>query len=211
MLCPQCGQHYSEHDLVCPACTAPLRILNDAAVPGPEPVFVRPAGIDQTLASIRQDLRALERPVLKPAGFFIRLSAYLIDNLLLTLITIVPAFIAFALLKRSGVSISGDIQELMRWMWLLVILPNTVLTFIYFGYFHAATGQTVGKLLCGVRVVTAEGRPLGWARSVVRCAGYFLSSFFLYLGFFWVVLNRRKRGWHDYLAGTVVVRVPERD
>jgi len=205
MLCPQCAQQYSEHDRVCPACNTPLQPLNAAAAPEPGPVFVRPAGIDQTFASIRQDISAIDRRSPRPAGFFIRLTAYMIDNFLLTLITTVPTAAAVVLLRRSGVSISGDIQELMRWAWLLFVLPNTVLTFMYFGYFHAVTGQTVGKLLCGVRVVTIDGHPIGWVRSLVRCAGYFLSSFFLYLGFFWAVLNRRKRAWHDYLADTVVV------
>ena len=96
----------------------------------------------------------------------------------------------------------------MRWVWLLFILPNTVLSCMYFIYFHAVTGQTVGKLVCGLHVVTAAGaRPLGWGRSIVRCVGYFLSSF-LYMGFLWVVFNRNKRGWHDYLAGSMVVYGP---
>ncbi len=205
MLCPQCGQQYTEHDLVCPACGVPLQLLHAAAAPEPGPVFARPAGIDQTFASIRQDISAIDRRSPRPAGFFIRAWAYSIDNILLLLITMVPTGIAAVLLKRSGVAIGSDPETLMRWIWLLFVLPNTVLTFIYFGYFHAAAGQTVGKRLCGLRVVTADGRPIGWARSLVRCAGYFLSSFFLYLGFVWAVLNRRKRAWHDYLAGTVVV------
>ena len=96
----------------------------------------------------------------------------------------------------------------MGWFWLLFIIPYTALTCLYFTYFHAVTGQTVGKLVCGLHVVTASGfRPLGWGRSIVRCIGYFLSSI-LYLGFLWIMLNRRKRGWHDYLAGSMVVYGP---
>jgi len=179
-------------------------------VPEPAPVLFRPAGIDATLQSIRQDIGAINQQPLAPAGFFIRCVAYLIDNVLLALFTMVPALIGFALLKRSGAIIGSDPQELVRWMWLLCVLPNSILAFIYFGYLHAATGQTVGKWMCGVRVVTVGGHPLGWGRSLVRCAGYFLSSSLLYLGFLWVLLNRRKRGWHDYLAGTMVVCEPER-
>ncbi len=208
MLCPQCGKHYGENETVCRLCAVPL-CSPQRGMSTESAVVPRPAGIDKTLESIRQDINAIDRRPCKPAGFFVRFAAYMIDNLLLTLITLVPAFLAFVLLKRSGVQFSFDPEQIMRWLWLLFVLPNTVLSCIYFSYFHAATGQTVGKLLCGVRVITAAGRPLGWMRSLVRCAGYFLSSFVLYAGFFWVVLNRKKRGWHDYLAGTMVVHVPD--
>jgi uncharacterized RDD family membrane protein YckC len=210
MLCPQCGMPSAEHEVVCRVCNAILHPADSASAPEPAPVEFRPPGIDATLQSIRQDISAINEQPLKPAGFFIRCTAYLIDNLLLAMFTIVPAIIGFMLLKRSGAISSSDPQEMVRWVWLLCVLPNTVLSFIYFGYLHAATGQTIGKWMCGVRVLTAGGMPIGWGRSLVRCAGYFLSSSLLYLGFVWVLLNRRKRGWHDYLAGTVVVRVPER-
>jgi len=206
MICPQCGKHYDADETVCRLCHVPLQAPPSHAAAAQEGDFLRPEGIDQTLERIRQDINAIDRPQFRPAGFFVRLAAYMVDNFLLTLISIVLAAVAVVLLKRSGVAIGEDRQALVRWMWLLFVLPNTVLTCIYFGYFHAATGQTVGKWMCGLRVVTAgDGSTPGWGRSLVRCAGYFLSSFFLYAGFFWVVLNRRKRAWHDYLAGTVVI------
>ena len=65
-------------------------------------------------------------------------------------------------------------------------------------------GRTVGKLLLGVRVVDARGRRPGFGQSVVRAFGYVLSSVFL-LGFFWIGLTPRRRGWHDHLARTWVV------
>lgn len=210
MICPQCGKHYEENEHVCRMCRVPLQApARHAAAQAEHSDFLRPAGIDDTLERIRRDMHAIDGSApLRPAGFFVRLAAYMLDNFLLALITLLPALVSFVLLKRSGVHFSGDPEDLARWLWLLFVLPNTVLSFIYFGYFHAATGQTVGKRMCGVRVVTAQGaRPLGWVRSLVRCAGYFLSSFF-YAGFLWIALNRKKRGWHDYLAGTMVVHEP---
>jgi uncharacterized RDD family membrane protein YckC len=40
---------------------------------------------------------------------------------------------------------------------------------------------------------------------VVRLACYFVSAAVLYLGFFWIAIDRRKQGWHDKIAGTVVI------
>jgi len=206
MMCPQCGKHYIENEGVCRLCAVPLQAPRPtvASQPGPNPT--RPPGIDQTLESIRQDINTIDQRFARPAGFFIRLLAAAIDNIILTLITLVLTVAAVVILKIDVMSISRDPEELMRWMWLLFILPNTALNCVYFIYFHAVTGQTVGKLACGLHVVTAAGnKPLGWGRSIVRCAGYFLGSLFFYIGFLWVLVNRRKRGWHDYLAGSVVI------
>ena len=205
MICPQCGKHYAEDEGNCRLCGVPLQSPRPPVTPKAEPVPFRPPNIDQTLASIRQDISDIDQQPVRPAGFFIRVLAYSIDNLLLALLTLVVTVVAFVMLERSGTHISFESDEFMRWLWLLCILPNTALSCIYFIYFHAVTGQTVGKLVCGLHVVTAAGaRPLGWGRSTVRCVGYFLSSF-LYMGFLWVVFNRKKRGWHDYLAGSMVV------
>jgi uncharacterized RDD family membrane protein YckC len=208
MMCPQCGKRYVESEAMCRLCGVPLRSPRTVADPAPEAISARPPGIDRTLAEIRRDINAIDQRPLRPAGFFIRFLAYSIDNLLLGLLSLLLAIVAYVILERSGIRIGFEPDEFARWLWLLFVLPNTALSCLYFIYFHAVTGQTVGKLMCGLHVVTADGnRPLGWGRSVARCFGYFLSSF-MYLGFLWVLFNRRKRGWHDYLAGTVVVHGP---
>lgn len=66
---------------------------------------------------------------------------------------------------------------------------------------------TPGKLAIGARIVDARtgGKP-SVGRFVLRYLGYILSSIPLGLGFLWVAFDRRKQGWHDKIAGTVVVR-----
>jgi uncharacterized RDD family membrane protein YckC len=70
----------------------------------------------------------------------------------------------------------------------------------------ALAGATPGKFLLECRVVDARtGRRPGWLRASVRYLGYFVSLLPLGLGFFWIAWDRRKQGWHDKLAGTLVV------
>jgi len=67
-------------------------------------------------------------------------------------------------------------------------------------------GATPGKLAVGVRIVDARtgGRPpLG--RLVLRMLAYLLSALPLYLGFLWIAADRRRQGWHDKIAGTLVI------
>jgi uncharacterized RDD family membrane protein YckC len=67
-------------------------------------------------------------------------------------------------------------------------------------------GATPGKLALAVKIVdAASGQPPGTARLVLRFLGYFISALPLYLGFLWIAIDRRKQGWHDKIAGTVVI------
>ncbi len=68
---------------------------------------------------------------------------------------------------------------------------------------------TPGKMLFRMKVVDAktEGR-ISDFQVFLRSFGYFVSVSVFCLGFFWINLNKRRRGWHDYLADTVVIDLP---
>jgi uncharacterized RDD family membrane protein YckC len=67
-------------------------------------------------------------------------------------------------------------------------------------------GATPGKMAVGARIVDARtGAAPSTGRLVVRYAGYLVSMLPLFLGFAWIAIDRRKQGWHDKIAGTVVV------
>jgi uncharacterized RDD family membrane protein YckC/cytoskeletal protein CcmA (bactofilin family) len=86
-----------------------------------------------------------------------------------------------------------------------VILPALA---IYGAVLWKLKGSTVGGIIFGLKVVRHDGRPLDWATSVVRALACFLSLIFLCLGFIWIAFDPEKQGWHDKIAGTVVVRLP---
>jgi hypothetical protein len=68
---------------------------------------------------------------------------------------------------------------------------------------------TPGKLWLGMQVVDATTLgPLSIGQSIGRVLGYIVAGVPLFLGLLWVGLDPRKQGWHDKLAGTVVIRTP---
>jgi uncharacterized RDD family membrane protein YckC len=73
--------------------------------------------------------------------------------------------------------------------------------------FWICKSATLGKMATKLSIVDAKtgGQPTT-AKFIVRYLGYFLFSIPLGLGLFWVAFDKRKRGWHEMLAGTVVVR-----
>jgi len=66
---------------------------------------------------------------------------------------------------------------------------------------------TPGKMAVSARIVdAATGNPASTGQLIGRYFGYFVSFIPLGLGILWVAFDKRKQGWHDKLAGTVVVR-----
>ena len=74
----------------------------------------------------------------------------------------------------------------------------------YFVLFWSTTGQTPGMRLLGLRVHGPDGAHLGAVRSLVRLVGLGLAIIPLFAGFLPVLVDARRRGLHDFLAGTVV-------
>lgn len=72
----------------------------------------------------------------------------------------------------------------------------------------AMKGTTIGGIVCGLKVVRLDDRPVDWPVAVVRALGAFLSLAVAGLGFIWVAFDDQKQSWHDKIAGTTVVRVP---
>lgn len=131
-------------------------------------------------------------------GFWLRVCAWIIDAVLLLLV-IAPALSWFhgAEFWTSERIILGPADFLIA-----VALPS--LTVVIFWIFRQATP---GKMAFGARIVDAAtgGKPAA-TQLMGRFLCYFISAFPLLLGFVWVGCNQHKQGFHDMLAGTVVVR-----
>jgi uncharacterized RDD family membrane protein YckC len=117
------------------------------------------------------------------AGFWLRMAALLIDLILVGVVC-----------RILHVPANGS---------LLVILAG------YGAIMWKLRGATVGSIVCNLRVVREDGRELDWPTVVVRALGCFLSFVVAGLGFLWIVFDGQRQGWHDKIAGTVVVRVPK--
>jgi len=78
----------------------------------------------------------------------------------------------------------------------------------YFSYFWVAGGQTPGMRLMRIRVLTRDDAPLRLPRAIWRTLALGLAIVPCFAGFAPVLVDARRRGLHDMLAGTVVVHVP---
>jgi uncharacterized RDD family membrane protein YckC len=78
----------------------------------------------------------------------------------------------------------------------------------YFAGMWAWKGTTVGGIVLNVKVARLDGQPVTFLVALVRGLGAAFSILVFFLGFLWIAWDRDKQGWHDKIAGTVVVRVP---
>jgi uncharacterized RDD family membrane protein YckC len=123
---------------------------------------------------------------------------------------------AVYLLFLTGAAVFGLVASLaggeLHPAWLVAVVVGSawaVVSSCYFGLFWSTTGQTPGMRLMRLRVATASGDPPGLLRSLVRLVGLVLATIPLFAGFLPVLFDARRRGLHDYLAQTVVLRVDE--
>lgn len=145
-------------------------------------------------------------PGVEWAGFGSRFVAYLIDGLLISLFLIAVILVVGGLLPRRPVS--GDLSPVE----VAVTLISVVALFLpigYFPFFWARNGQTPGMRLFGLRLVRdVDGGRVGTGAAIIRLIGLWVSGVVLYLGFVWIFIDRRRRGWHDLFAGTVMIKDP---
>jgi uncharacterized RDD family membrane protein YckC len=143
--------------------------------------------------------RSLAEPRFEYAGFWERAVALLIDWLIVVVIAMPIIVVTFgaAYFSLDPVRRSGD----------LVIAAAVGAIIVGFWRY---CGATPGKLAVGVRIVdAATGKPPPTVRLVIRLLCYVVSAVPLYLGFLWAAFDRRKQGWHDKIAGTVVIQEPD--
>jgi uncharacterized RDD family membrane protein YckC len=144
-------------------------------------------------------------------GFWARFLAMFIDNIWVTIVMVLVLMAVFgqdfmammamppdASLEAMGMAVQGAAGSLLTQM----LLPAALI--VGFWVWKAATP---GKMVISAKIVDAKtlGKP-STGQLIVRYIGYFISAFVFGLGFLWVAFDKRKQGWHDKIAGTLVIK-----
>lgn len=160
----------------------------DASAPGAGPLppvqpFATPLGGSAPLATPAGVPAALAFP---RAGFWERMGAAFLDLVIVGIL--------------SGIT-GGIFARVVPAFPLLVTLA-------YFAGMWAWKGTTIGGVVLSLRVVRLDNGPVTFPVALVRGLGAALSAVVFFLGFLWIAWDDEKQGWHDRIAGTVVVRMP---
>lgn len=145
----------------------------------------------------------MEPDELEYVGFLPRLGAWVIDTILIGMITwpLLTAFYGDSYWTSERIA-QGPMDILLSW-----IFPAVAVII-----FWATKQATPGKIAISAKIVDSR---TGGAPTAGQCVGryfsYLLAALPLGLGLIWAAFDGRKQGWHDKLAGTVVVRRKNRE
>jgi uncharacterized RDD family membrane protein YckC len=134
-------------------------------------------------------------------GFWRRGMAFFIDQMIICFLL----FLIGVLFIQAYFSLyigEFSVMSFMTALWFTTLLINI----LYFSYFHGTSGQTPGKMIMDLKVVQLTGGKMTLGLGFLRWVGYIFSALFSGLGFIWIAFDRKKQGWHDKLAKTVVIR-----
>lgn len=220
-ICPNCGSENQEGTYYCSQCgyqfktteqqtsdetTAPTSISTGHKVcPGcgaknaPSSKYCYHCGL---LLPMELHAAAEMEAIGTPAGFWIRLVAYLIDGIVVSLIALLLA-ITFTDASASQVwaIFSGEVED-----WTISIIP-TMVDLAYFTICIGRWGQTVGKKVLSIKVLRSDNSPMSYPMSFARSLAYYLSALIFGIGFLMIAFSSNKRGLHDRICDTKVVKI----
>ena len=194
VLCYNCGCTLGTLDQFCGVCDVKLEDKATAAMsfamrviakPCPECQLGAPPAAMQCRACGFDFVRSEPRPLVY-ASWPTRLAAGLID---LTLVALPVLAMIFVVGSPAVV------------VWFAVMFP-----LLYCLGFWTLDGATPGKAAFGLRVVTSSGEPVFPIQGFIRYTGYIVSAMAFFVGYLMALGNRERRGFHDFWAGTVVIK-----
>jgi uncharacterized RDD family membrane protein YckC len=175
MFCPQCGAQTSSNYRFCTRCGG---ALTSAPLPPDESAAAGPEAAAEVFAP-----------------FWPRVSAFLIDFLLVVLIC--------SLLKGLlGIRLESGTRAEEGFFWATVL----VLWLYKTAAERSSRQATLGKLVFDLKVTSLDGERIGLVRALVRNIAQALSAAIMFIGFVMPALTRRHQALHDLCAGTLVTR-----
>lgn len=145
-----------------------------------------------------------------------RFAAWIIDGLIVGFaVAILTAILIFSVPNHLGVDTSfirgsfspEELNMLILSSTLVVSIVWLLISTTYHAAMLVAYGQSLGKMVTGIKVLTVEGDRLTWGTAILRSAtALVLSRQILYLGYIWAFFQPQHQAWHDMIARTFVVK-----
>ncbi len=149
------------------------------------------------------------------AGFLLRLVAYFIDGVLLSIVFFILVLVFMGPVIFELAQMGPDIESQMTpnmaiglaGSYAKMLISVIVCGWLYYAVMESSKHQaTVGKLALGLKVTDEFGDPIGFGRATGRYFGKILSSIIFAIGYLMIIFTEKKQGLHDMIAKTLVLR-----
>jgi len=188
VVCSQCGGLFPASEVI--------RYGNAAVCAACKPIFVQ---------KLKEGANVTGGPM-EYAGFGTRFAAYFVDGIITGIIGAILGGVLGAIYGAAG-GLSGRMGAGFIVLQLLSAGVGLGVRAAYFIYFIGKDGQTPGKKLCKIRVVSADGSQVSYGAATGRFFGYMLSGIILCIGFLMAAWDSEHRALHDRLCNTRVIKV----
>ena len=180
-VCSECGKAFPQEDMI-PYGDAWVCALC-------KPIFVQKLKEGVSLSG-----------AMEYGGFWIRLGAKFIDWIIITVVMVALYAVAGPMMVSTR-----NPSSLLAIQGLLMLLQFAI-PVAYATWFLGRFAATIGKMACGLKVVTAEGGRVTYARALGRCLAEIISQIILYIGYIIAASDDEKRTLHDRICNTRVVK-----
>jgi len=209
MFCSKCGANVTDGAAFCSACGQPISAVTPVGVAPvqPAPGLPAPYAASPPLAPI------LPSPY---AGFWLRVVAHLIDDLLLgigfgILVLIAVAIVGVGSLRTMIEGMNGEDPQIPAAMISAIIfvgLASMLLAWIYNAGMESSRHQgTLGKMALGLIVTDSQGRPIGFGHATGRYFAKLITGLIPFgIGYAMAGFTEKKQALHDMIAGCLVLR-----
>lgn len=202
MNCPACQTPYNPGNRFCGRCGADLSAAAAEPAAAAPPAPETPAAPFHPYAAAPDAGPSYPFAAVRPGGFWIRVPAYVIDAVIISL-PLVLLWMLFGLPVPATTDELLNPPDAFRRLQLL----NAFLSLVYDTALIALYAATFGKRILGLYVVRTDGSRVGWGRALARhLITALTAAFTLGLAFLIVAIRPDKRGLHDLICDTVVLR-----
>ncbi|MDI6766199.1 MAG: RDD family protein [Bacteroidota bacterium] len=150
-----------------------------------------------------------QRPVFSYAGFWKRFAAYIIDQIIISILAFV---IVIPFLAMVGLSLwSEDLDLSENFIFAIISAYFSIILFIvigqwlYYALMESIKGATLGKMVLGIIVTDMQGNRISFGRATGRYFAKIISSLILSIGYIMAGFTQQKQGLHDIITGCLVI------
>ena len=133
-------------------------------------------------------------------GFGRRFVAMFVDGITLMFVSFILAFLIGMIDVFLG-------RGVLPWPPIIVIFMILFSVYYFSGKWVQNSGQTLGKLMLNIKIVSKDGTQLTFRKLFLRYLGYIINGLAASLGFIWISIDKERRGWHDMIAKTYVIHL----
>lgn len=181
VVCSECGRTFSPSDVI--------KYGDRYICATCKPIFMQ---------KVREGI-AIAPGAMDFAGFWIRFAAYFVDSIITAGLGGVVGF-------AMGFAMRPTTQAATLQLQIASSAVGFALGLAYFVFFNGKFSATPGKMICGIKIVTTEGEPIGYGRAVGRYFASLLSGLLCAIGYIMAGFDEEKRALHDRICNTRVVK-----